>query len=230
MTEMVRRSPLVRNSILPSWVAKIVSSRPTPVPGPGRKRVPRWRTMIIPAFTSWPANIFTPSIFGLESRPLREEPSPFLCAICVRLLRRGGLLRCSRLGRGLRRRLRLRLSRRRLRRRLRLFRRGGLGLRRSCRSSRLLADRRDLDLREPRAMAVVALVARPLLVLADPDLLAEDMLDDRRGHLHALRCELGLPVAAYEQHFRVEGLLLVHANAVHEKPLALLDAVLLSAE
>src|SRR4029077_4117355 len=78
---MVRRSPLARNSIVPSCVAKIVSSRPIPVPGPGRKRVPRWRTMIIPAFTSWPANIFTPSIFGFESRPLRDEPSPFLCAM-----------------------------------------------------------------------------------------------------------------------------------------------------
>jgi hypothetical protein len=31
--------------------------------------------------TTWPAKIFTPSIYGFESRPLRDEPSPFLCAI-----------------------------------------------------------------------------------------------------------------------------------------------------
>jgi hypothetical protein len=34
--------------------------------------------MIIPADTTWPSEIFTPSIFGFESRPFREEPSPFL--------------------------------------------------------------------------------------------------------------------------------------------------------
>src|SRR5262249_23278509 len=80
-TEMKRRSPLVRNATLPSRIAKIVSSLPIPVPGPGRKRVPRWRTRIIPDETSWPANIFTPSICGFESRPFRDEPNPFLCAI-----------------------------------------------------------------------------------------------------------------------------------------------------
>jgi hypothetical protein len=42
------------------------------------KRVPRWRTMISPPVTAWPANTFTPSIFGFESRPFRLEPSPFL--------------------------------------------------------------------------------------------------------------------------------------------------------
>ena len=78
---MKRRSPLVRKATLPSRVAKIVSSLPMPVPGPGRKRVPRWRTRIIPAVTSWPAKSLTPSIFGFESRPFREEPRPFLCAI-----------------------------------------------------------------------------------------------------------------------------------------------------
>src|SRR6187431_367853 len=116
-----------------------------PVPLPGRNFVPRCRTRIIPALTSWPANIFTPSIFGFESRPLREEPSPFLCAIGVRLLGRRGLLLRGRLGR---RRPRLRLLLR-------------LGLRRG-RAGRLLADRRDLDLREARPVAVVPLVARPL--------------------------------------------------------------------
>ena len=36
---------------------------------------------IIPALTSWPAKIFTPSRWLCESRPFLEEPSPFLCAI-----------------------------------------------------------------------------------------------------------------------------------------------------
>src|SRR5919204_5503583 len=66
----------------------MVSSRPRPAPGPGRKRVPRCRTRIIPARTVWPSKIFTPSRFASESRPLREEPMPFLCAIRgLRLLR-----------------------------------------------------------------------------------------------------------------------------------------------
>src|SRR3954453_13393716 len=52
-----------------------------PAPSPGRKRVPRWRTMISPPVTTWPAKIFTPRRFAFESRPLRLEPRPFLCAI-----------------------------------------------------------------------------------------------------------------------------------------------------
>src|ERR687895_2321969 len=56
-----------------------------PTPSPGLKRVPRWRTMISPPLTTWPANTFTPRRWALESRPLRLEPRPFLCAI-------GGLL------------------------------------------------------------------------------------------------------------------------------------------
>src|SRR3954451_17256612 len=52
-----------------------------PVPGPGLKRVPRWRTMISPPLTTWPAKSFTPRYWGFESRPLRLEPRPFLCAI-----------------------------------------------------------------------------------------------------------------------------------------------------
>src|SRR5687767_15028788 len=52
-----------------------------PVPGPGLKRVPRWRTMISPPVTVWPANSFTPRYLGFESRPLRLEPRPFLCAM-----------------------------------------------------------------------------------------------------------------------------------------------------
>src|SRR5215207_5614291 len=57
-----------------------------PTPRPGLNLVPRWRTMISPPVTVWPANTFTPRRFAFESRPLREEPSPFLCAISSSLL------------------------------------------------------------------------------------------------------------------------------------------------
>src|SRR3954447_24120339 len=52
-----------------------------PAPSPALKRVPRWRTMISPPVTGCPANTFTPRRLALESRPLRLEPRPFLCAI-----------------------------------------------------------------------------------------------------------------------------------------------------
>ena len=45
---------------------------------PGRKRRPRWRTMIVPPVTRLPSCAFTPSRCELESRPLRELPCPFL--------------------------------------------------------------------------------------------------------------------------------------------------------
>src|SRR5256885_7116402 len=57
-----------------------------PTPAPGLKRVPRWRTMISPPVTTCPANVLTPSRCALESRPLRLEPSPFLCAIAALLV------------------------------------------------------------------------------------------------------------------------------------------------
>src|SRR5579863_1619441 len=52
-----------------------------PTPSPALKRLPRWRTMISPPVTAWPAKTFTPRRWALESRPLRLEPRPFLCAI-----------------------------------------------------------------------------------------------------------------------------------------------------
>src|SRR5580700_5586227 len=52
-----------------------------PTPSPGLNFVPRWRTMISPPVTFSPANTFTPRRLAFESRPLREEPSPFLCAM-----------------------------------------------------------------------------------------------------------------------------------------------------
>src|SRR5262249_40667824 len=39
--------------------------------------------MISPPVTVWPAKTFTPRRLAFESRPLREEPSPFLCAISL---------------------------------------------------------------------------------------------------------------------------------------------------
>src|SRR5437763_3565766 len=67
-----------------------------PTPSPGLKRVPRWRTMISPPVTVWPANTFTPSRLALESRPLRDDPRPFLCAIGGLLSFSGGLRRLAR--------------------------------------------------------------------------------------------------------------------------------------
>src|SRR3954462_4535998 len=66
-----------------------------PTPSPGLKRVPRWRTMISPPVTTWPAKIFTPRRCACESRPMRLEPSPFFLAIpsLLRLGLLGGLPR-----------------------------------------------------------------------------------------------------------------------------------------
>src|SRR3954447_12263000 len=96
-----------------------------PTPSPGWNLVPRWRTMISPPVTAWPAKIFTPRRWAFESRPLRLEPRPFLCAILGLLLGRawlglggGGLLGGRLLGR--RRPLGLRGRRPRLGRGLRL--------------------------------------------------------------------------------------------------------------
>src|SRR5918911_1904033 len=37
--------------------------------------------MMLPARTRSPPNFLTPRYFGLLSRPFREEPTPFLCAM-----------------------------------------------------------------------------------------------------------------------------------------------------
>ena len=75
----------------------------------------------------------------------------------------------------------------------------------------------------------MAAVAGLRLVLADPDLLAELRADDLRRHLD-LGSELERAVAADHEHFGVEGLAFLGRHAVHEQPLALLDAVLLPAQ
>src|SRR5262245_66499807 len=46
-------------------------------------RVPSWRTRIFPARTVSPPNTFTPRLWPLLSRPLRELPPAFLCAIAA---------------------------------------------------------------------------------------------------------------------------------------------------
>src|SRR5690606_769361 len=75
------RPPFVPNSTAPASRANRVSSPPRPTPAPAWKCVPRWRTMISPALTVWPPKRLTPSRCALESRPLRVELAPFLCAM-----------------------------------------------------------------------------------------------------------------------------------------------------
>src|SRR5262249_16147204 len=52
-----------------------------PTLAPGCHCVPRWRTRILPARTYSPPYLFTPRRRPAVSRPLREEPPAFLCAI-----------------------------------------------------------------------------------------------------------------------------------------------------
>src|SRR5215475_6385511 len=73
--------PRSLNSTVPVTFANKVSSLPQPTLSPGLILVPRWRTMIDPPGTSCPPKTFTPSRCALESRPFRELPNPFLCAI-----------------------------------------------------------------------------------------------------------------------------------------------------
>src|SRR6266481_721904 len=76
-------SPLRSKRTYPSEVANSVWSTPKPTLTPGLKRVPRWRTMMLPAVTNCPPKRLTPSRWEFESRPLRELPTPFLCAIAL---------------------------------------------------------------------------------------------------------------------------------------------------
>src|SRR5437660_8887921 len=75
--------PLSMNLIRPVILAKRVSSLPRPTLSPGFTRVPRCRTMMVPPGTSCPPNALNPSRCEFESRPFREVPCPFLCAISV---------------------------------------------------------------------------------------------------------------------------------------------------
>src|SRR5205807_8831825 len=73
--------PLSMNLMRPEILAKSVSSLPRPTLRPGFTRVPRCRTMMVPPGTTCPPNALNPSRCALESRPFREVPCPFLCAI-----------------------------------------------------------------------------------------------------------------------------------------------------
>src|SRR6185369_8111966 len=73
--------PLSMNLMRPLILAKSVSSLPRPTYRPGLTRVPRWRTMMVPPGTTCPPKALKPNRCALESRPFRELPRPFLCAI-----------------------------------------------------------------------------------------------------------------------------------------------------
>src|SRR5512136_144924 len=76
----------------PATLANRVSSPPRPTFLPGLKRVPRCRTRMLPPVTAWPENAFIPRRRPALSRPLRELPTPFLCAM-ISSVRGGGPLR-----------------------------------------------------------------------------------------------------------------------------------------
>src|SRR5665213_3565498 len=48
---------------------------------PGCQVVPRWRQMMLPAIAASPPDFFSPRRRPALSRPLREDPPAFLCAI-----------------------------------------------------------------------------------------------------------------------------------------------------
>src|SRR5712691_782875 len=108
--------------------------------------------------------------------------------------------------------------------------------RRLCRCRRrgarrgLLADRRDLDLRQRGPEARVPLVAGLRLVLADPHLRTAHVPDDLGRHVLGLRREHTAAVAAEEENLGVEGLALLAVQALDQETLALVDDVLLPSE
>src|SRR5256886_5574146 len=72
---------LCSNFTTPSTTVNSVSSDARRTFSPGWNFVPRCLTRMLPAVTNSPAKRFTPKYLGPESRPLREEPTPFLWAI-----------------------------------------------------------------------------------------------------------------------------------------------------
>src|ERR1700693_3434011 len=68
---------------MPATLAKRGSSEPRATFSPGKNFVPRCRTRIEPPVTSCPPKRLTPRRCEFESRPLREEPCPFLCAMVL---------------------------------------------------------------------------------------------------------------------------------------------------
>jgi hypothetical protein len=55
-----------------------------PVFTPGKKRVPRCRTMMLPALHAWLSNSLQPRCFGCDSRPFCVDPPCFLLALTLR--------------------------------------------------------------------------------------------------------------------------------------------------
>src|SRR6187549_1334660 len=79
-------APWSSNFTVPVTLANRVSSLPRPTFWPAANLRPRCRTRIEPPVTRLPSNRFTPRRCDWLSRPLRELPWPFLCAICLLLL------------------------------------------------------------------------------------------------------------------------------------------------
>src|SRR5829696_6151899 len=75
--------PLSSNLTTPSMSANSVSSLPRPTFLPGFHFVPRCRARMLPPSTRSPPNFLSPSLCAFESRPFRDEPTPFLCAIVL---------------------------------------------------------------------------------------------------------------------------------------------------
>src|SRR5688572_20201432 len=81
-TETKVRPPLECLKLtVPVALANRVWSLPMPTLAPGWNLVPRWRTRMLPARTSSAPNFLTPRRRPAVSRPLRDEPPAFLCAI-----------------------------------------------------------------------------------------------------------------------------------------------------
>src|SRR5512143_3871434 len=76
-----RSPPRCSTLTTPATLANRLSSPPRPTFLPGLKRVPRWRTRMLPPVTAWPGKAFIPRRRPTLSRPLRELPTPFLCAM-----------------------------------------------------------------------------------------------------------------------------------------------------
>src|SRR6266702_3724950 len=151
-TEMNVRPPIpFLNCTAPSSSAKSVWSRPMPTRSPGWNLVPRWRTMMLPGMTISPPYFLTPSRRPALSRPLREEPPAFLCAI---------------------------LSLLRLRRRLR---RPPAARSPACGRGTIGVDLVDPQHGLVLAVAVFAAVIVPPLFLEDDDLVGPALLDQRRA-------------------------------------------------
>src|SRR5262245_22378047 len=178
--------PRSLNLIRPVIFAKRVSSFPRPTFSPGFTRVPRCRTMMVPPGTSCPPNALNPRRCALESRPFRDVPCPFLCAIKPSpqsLFVRGLLLLRGRFpGRGLPGRFLFgRLGSRvfRFGRRGRLLRLWFL-LREFRRLERLavVGDLGDADRAEGLAVSTELFVLLLPLVVEDDDFGAASFLDD----------------------------------------------------